>query len=206
MDWPGLIKELAPLARASVLEAFQSAASAFDAAQVNTPLRQAHFLAQAAHETGGFSRLEEGLNYSAKRILEVFKSVPSATLANRLANNPEALANYVYDDAHRRNKLGNTQPGDGWRYRGRGIFQLTGRANYEAMGKRAQLPLLIQPELAISSRYLLPIALSFWTSRGLNAFADEDDLVSITRRINGGENGLGDRAAWLARFKEALGA
>jgi len=205
MDWPGLIKELAPLARASVLEAFRSAPSVLDAAQVNTPIRQSHFLAQAAHETGGFSRLEEGLNYSAKRILEVFKSVPSATLANRLANNPEALANYVYDDAHRRSKLGNTQPGDGYRYRGRGIFQLTGRANYEAMGKRVQLPLLIQPELVNSSRYLLPIALSFWAARGLNAFADEDDLVSITRRINGGENGLEDRAAWLVRFKGALG-
>ena len=200
MDWTQIISHLAPEAATTVTEAFNTATTVFDDFNLNTPLRQAHFLAQAAHETGAFTALEENLNYSAKGLLATFPHYfQDGSTAARFARNPEAIANRVYS-----RRMGNSQPGDGWKYRGRGVFQLTGRSNYEAMGTRAMLPLLIQPILAMSSRYLLPIALHFWNSRGLSALADQDDLSTITRMINGGENGLPDRAAWLAKFKEAL--
>ena len=200
MDWTKLLSHLAPEAAPTVIEAFSAAATVFADFYLDTPLRQAHFLAQAAHETGSFTRLEENLNYSAKNLLATFpKQSPDGSTAARFARNPEAIANRVYA-----NRLGNLSPGDGWKYRGRGLFQITGRSNYEAMGKLALLPLLIQPALAMSSRYLLPIALHFWNSRGLSALADQDDLSGITRMVNGAETGLSDRAAWLTRFKEAL--
>ena len=199
MNWPGLLLQLAPEAHPNVVEAFQSADTAFADFKVNTPLLQAHALAQASHETGGFRRIEENLNYSADGLMATWSSRFPEDVAKKLARNPEAIANRAYSG-----RMGNTQPGDGWRYRGRGIFQLTGRANYASMGRLAQIPLEAQPELALASRYLLPVALHYWNSRGLSALAERDDLEGITRKINGGLNGLEDRARWLARGKDAL--
>ena len=100
-----------------------------------------------------------------------------------------------------RRDLGNVNPGDGVRYRGRGIFQLTGRANYAAMQKKIGLPLVAHPELAEGPEVALRIACEYWASRGLNAFADRDDITTITKRINGGLNGFADRKAKLAIAK-----
>jgi putative chitinase len=139
---------------------------------IDTPLRLAHFLAQCAHETGGWRYLRElgGPTYLAK-----------------------------YDG---RKDLGNTQPGDGARFRGRGVIQITGRANYTAMGKELGLDLLTHPELAEQADTAVRIACVFWAARKLNALADKDDVLAITKRINGGTNGLADRKAALARAKK----
>jgi len=101
--------------------------------------------------------------------------------------------------------LGNTQPGDGVRYKGRGLIQLTGRANYAAYGKILGLDLVGHPELAADPPTSLVVACEYWKQRGLNAFADQDDIETITRRINGGLNGIDDRRDRLARAKAALG-
>jgi len=207
--WPNVLLHVCPNAQPVAVAAFGQAATAFERHQITTPLRQAHFLAQASHETGGFRRLEESLNYSAERLLAVFaRYIDSQAMAERYERRPEALANLVYDDRNpaRRNKLGNVQDGDGWRYRGRGIFQLTGRSAYREMGRRCGLPLEDRPELVNEPQYMLAVACSFWAWRGLNLFADEDDLMGVTVRVNGGQHGLSDRAAWLVKWKEALDA
>jgi len=137
-------------------------------------LRMAHWLAQAAHETGGFVYMQElgGPSYFAK-----------------------------YDG---RADLGNTQPGDGARYHGRGLFQLTGRANYKSYGETMGLDLIDEPDLAAQPDVGLWIACEYWKRKGLNALADADDVVGITRRINGGTVGLSDRKARLAVAKSLI--
>jgi putative chitinase len=141
---------------------------------ITTPRRIRHFLAQAAHESAGFRTLVEyGDEAYFTRMYEA-----NRTLAT---------------------KLGNTQAGDGARYRGRGIFQLTGRFNYRTFGQRVSVDLENSPELAADPDTSVIIALEYWKQRGLSEFADQDDIVSVTRRINGGLNGLQDRRDYLAR-------
>ncbi len=142
---------------------------------LTTPLRIAHFMAQAAHETGGF-----------KWLREIWGPTP---------------AQLRYEG---RADLGNTQPGDGKRFMGRGIFQLTGRANYERAGKAIGQPLTAQPELAERPDIAVTTACDYWQSRGLSALADRDDVLGVTRKVNGGNNGLADRKVQLAKAKAIL--
>ena len=143
--------------------------------KINTPMRLAHFLAQAAHESDGFKTLHEywGPTPAQKR----------------------------YEG---RKDLGNVKRGDGKRYMGRGIFQLTGRANYRRIGSKLGLPLEATPELAASTRNAVLIAAHYWSDHDLNAPADADDIMTVTRRINGGLNGLDDRRRYLKRALLAL--
>lgn len=178
---------------------------------IATPLRKAHFLAQVAHESAGFTRLVENLSYSAQRIKQVGLAasprsrwralVPRAV---ELGRRPEALANAAYA-----NRLGNGDEasGDGWRYRGRGYIQLTGRENYAAASQAIfeDDTLIREPELAAIPENAIRIAAWFWQKNGCNELADDDDLVSITQRINGGLHGLADRAHWLTKFKGEFG-
>ncbi len=169
--------------------------------------RMAAFLAQIAHESGQLTRLSENLNYSAKRLTQVWpERFPTVERAAAFENNPEKLANHVYAG-----RLGNRDEasGDGWRFRGRGLIQLTGRSNYRAASRGTGLPLEDQPELldrpveaAISSAW-------FWKSKGLNGLADEpgnerENFKIITRRINGGALGLHERLTFWERAKAAL--
>lgn len=115
------------------------------------------------------------------------------------------LEEYATGSAYEwRADLGNTQPGDGTRYKGRGIFQLTGRANYITYGKKLGLDLVDNPRLASTPEVSVRVALEYWKSKNLNAFADADDIMTITRRINGGTNGLDDRIAYLAKIRKLL--
>jgi putative chitinase len=156
----------------------------FDRFGISTPERQAAFLAQALHESSDFSELEENLYYtSPARVLAVFPSrVPNLDIALLLVRNPEALANRVYAD-----RLGNGDEasGDGWRYRGRGIFQLTGKENY----LRAMLSLdrdyLLHPELVAQPEDAALTAGWYWDSNELNAWADLKQIDRITKAING---------------------
>lgn len=201
-NWPSLLRGLAPHAVDVAVAAYPTVSAVFADFQINTPLRQAHFLAQGLFETGGFTALEENLNYSAVGLIKEFPSYfVGMPTAQKFANNPEAIANRVYARAN----MGNTQPGDGWAFRGRGIFQLSGRANYTAMGKLTQLPLAVQPELVNASRYLFVIAAQFWSMRGLSPLADQDDLNGITKRINGNTVTAQARGVWLTKIKVALG-
>jgi putative chitinase len=165
-------------------------------------LRFCHFMAQVGHECGGFTIVEENLNYSAKRMVEIFgPKIHSAKItaaeAAKLVGNKEAFAERVYGlgNPTKARDLGNTQPGDGYRYRGRGFLQITGRAAYREMGKRIGVDLEANPDLAGQPLGALMTAAAFWDSRKLNTYADQDNITIITKRINGGQNGLADRKA-----------
>lgn len=156
----------------------------FERFGITTPVRQAAFIAQAAHESAKFTRLEESLWYSTpERIRAVFPSrVPSLQEAARLVRNPQALANRVYS-----NRLGNGDEasGDGWKYRGRGIFQLTGRANYMAAGDALNFDYKGHPELVATIDHACLTACWFWSTIRGNEAADVSDIDAITRRVNG---------------------
>lgn len=171
--------------------------------------RMAAFLAQIAHESGQLTRLSENLNYSAKRLMQVWPSRFS-TLQKALGyeKKPEKLANHVYAG-----RLGNgvETSGDGWRFRGRGLIQLTGRGNYRAAGQGIGLPLEEQPELLGQPEAAALSAAWFWKSHGLNELADDqshdndnEDFKTITKRINGGTVGLRERVAFWQRATSVL--
>ena len=169
-----------------------------------TRLRLAHFAAQLGHESQGFARVEENLNYTAPRLREVFgERFATNAMAEPYARNPMALANLVYSG---RNGNGPIASGDGWTYRGRGLIQLTGRANYRAAGAALDIKLESDPDQARSPWNAALIAGWFWSMRKINALADADDLVAVTKKINGGSHGLDDRRQRYARALAALAA
>lgn len=177
----------------------QSAAEHFPAYQINTPRRVAHWMAQFAHESAGFTRFEENLRYTAGRLCAVWpKRFPSLSAAQPFANNPEALANGVYGG-----RLGNTGPDDGWKYRGRGP-QLTGKDNYSACSSRTGLDLINNPDLAAKPEHFVHIACDFWAQACCNAAADADDLRAVTLKINGGYIGIAERAILLTKAEQVL--
>jgi putative chitinase len=177
---------------------------------ITTPARTAAFLSQIAYESGEFNHLLENLNYSAQRLVQVWPSrFPTLPVAIPYAGNPEKLANYIYA-----NRLGNGPPesGDGWKYRGRGLIQLTGRGNYQQAATGIGRPLVDQPDLLLQPEVAARSAAFFWKSHGLNELADDRsgdddnaDFQLITIRINGGTNGLDGRRAYWAQAKNALG-
>jgi putative chitinase len=168
--------------------------------QINTPLRLAHFLAQCGHESGGFRATSENLNYSAKGLNSIFKKYfPTEASATAYARNPQKIANKVYAN---RMANGDEASGDGFRFRGRGYIQLTGRANYTAFGKAIGEDVTGNPDV-VSGKYALLSAAWFWSNNGLNKLADGGStdavVTTITRRVNGGTIGLADR---IKHFKE----
>jgi putative chitinase len=169
---------------------------------ITTRLRKAGFIAQIAHESGGFTRFVENLNYSAKRLRQVFpRRFPSDVIANSFGNKPEKIGNSIYA-----NRLGNGPElsGDGFRYRGRGVIQLTGRENYRVFGKVLGLDLEGNPDLAATPEVAFRTAGAFWKSKGCNQLADIPDFRGITKKINGGFIGLAERQAIYERAKAVL--
>lgn len=159
--------------------------------EINTKDRMAAFLAQAGHESGGFRLCVENLNYSAKALVAVFgKYFPTMQAAALYERKPEKIANKVYG-----NRMGNGDEasGDGFRFRGRGYIQLTGKNNYVACGKDLGLDLVKDPSYLETIEGALMSACWFWRKNALNAIADKKDMNTLTRRINGGLNGLDDR-------------
>jgi len=182
---------------------------AMDRFDVRTLHRVAVFLAQIAHESDEFRRVVENLNYTAKRLMQVWpKRFTSLAKARRYERQPKKLANYVYA-----NRLGNGDDasGDGWRFRGRGLLQITGRGNYGATALALALPLEDHPELLEQPDVAALSAAQFWKSRGLNELADDrnddnddEDFVTISVIINGGRTGLESRKMYWARAQAVL--
>jgi len=171
---------------------------------ITTERRVAHFLSQCAHESGGFKRLEENLNYSAKALRSVFGRYfgePPKADADEYARNPEMIANRVYNDEYRKYKMGNVNEGDGWRFRGRGLKQLTGRYNYTKFGERVGMTAEEAAEYVATPSGAIESACWFWDTTKLNDIADTDNVVLMTKKINGGNIGLEDRQK---RYKHAL--
>ncbi|MBY4678751.1 LysM peptidoglycan-binding domain-containing protein [Marinobacterium arenosum] len=170
---------------------------------IDTPLRRAHFLAQIGHESGQLRFISENLNYSSQALRTLFsKYFPTEEMAEQCARQPQVIADILYA-----NRMGNgpADSNDGWTFRGRGLIQLTGKDNYRSCGEAIGIDLLAKPQqLADEPNCAAAGACWFWQSRNLNPLADRDDVRQITRRINGGYNGLADREALLARAKEVL--
>ena len=168
--------------------------------QINTPLRLAHFLAQCGHESGGFRATQENLNYSAKGLAGIFKKYfPTEAAAAPYARQPQKIASKVYGG-----RMGNgpESTGEGYKFRGRGYIQLTGKENYTAFGKSIGEDIISNPDV-VASKYALLSAAWFFSKNGLHKIADEgasDTVVTkITKRVNGGTIGLPDR---IKHFKE----
>jgi putative chitinase len=168
--------------------------------EINTPLRLAHFLAQCGHESGGFRVVNENLNYSAKGLLGIFKKYfPTAALAEQYQRKPEKIANRVYGG---RMGNGDETSGEGFKFRGRGYIQLTGKQNYTAFAKAIGEDVVANPDL-VASKYPLASAAWFFNKNGLHKLADGGStdavITQITKRVNGGTIGLADR---IKHFKE----
>jgi putative chitinase len=161
----------------------------FEKYDISTPKRQAAFIGQCGHESNNFRTLEENLHYSAAALMRVWPSrFPDMDTAEKYANSPEKIADKVYAG-----RMGNTEQGDGWRYHGRGLIQLTGKENYANCGTALGIDLIENPNLLTEPEYAVLSAGWFWNKKGLNLLADNQDYETITKRINGGLIGLEDR-------------
>ena len=172
----------------------------FDKYSINTLNRQACFIGQCMHESGGFKLLEENLHYSSGALMRTWPSrFPDQDTADKFANNPEKIANKVYGG-----RMGNVEDGDGWKYHGRGLIQLTGKDNYANCGSGLGVDLLSNPEWVATPEYASLSAGWFWNKKGLNELADVMDIETMTKRINGGTLGLDDRLNKIQRIMDIL--
>lgn len=172
-------------------------------AGINTPLRVAHFLAQCGEETGDMHVVEECLNYSAARLIGVWPSLYDSATAAKYAHNPQMIANRSYG-----NRYGNgpESSGDGWTYRGRGFIQLTFQLNYKNYGLARHFDALTNPDVILTDPdRTVDTACWYWQARGCNQVADKDDVVQVTRMVNGGLLNLPARQTHLVAAKKALG-
>ena len=176
---------------------------------ITTDKRIASFVSQCAHESMDFRVLEEALSYKTETLLKVFPRYfgPGKENPEEYARNPQKLANYVYMDKNRSKAgaLGNVKENDGFAMRGKGLKQVTGRANHEAFGKTVGMTAEEAAEYLLTKKGALESALWFWGSRNLNEVADTGDQVRLTKIINGGDIGLADRQARYAKAMAALG-
>jgi putative chitinase len=172
--------------------------AAFTRFEINTPERQAAFIGQCAHESANFKTLQENLNYSAKGLNATWPSrFPSEAEAQPYHRQPEKIANKVYSG-----RMGNLEEGDGWKYRGRGLIQLTGKDNYRLASDALGVNFIADPDLVLTKEYAALTAAWYWNKRGLNKEADAKDFTGMTKKINGGVIGLADR---VAHINTALG-
>jgi putative chitinase len=168
---------------------------------INTPVRQAYFIGQCAHESNNFTVLQENLNYSAEGLMRTWPSrFPTLEIANQYARQPAKIAGKVYNG-----RLGNTTEQEAAEYLGRGLIQLTGKENYANCGLGLGVDLLGHPDWLLDPKYAALSAGWFWNKKGLNALADSGDIDTMTKRINGGLIGLDDRKAKIAKALSVLG-
>lgn len=172
----------------------------FQKYDINTPKRQACFIGQCMHESGGFRLTKENLNYSASSLMKTWPSrFPDMDTAEKYEHNPVKIASKVYAG-----RMGNITPEDAGMYIGRGLIQLTGKDNYKTASDALNEDLLANPQLVEEPRYAALTAGWFWNKKGLNALADSNDIETMTKRINGGTLGLDDRKAKINMALNAL--
>lgn len=168
-----------------------------------TPVRAAHFFAQTSHETGGFKAFSENLNYSAQGLQGIFGKYFPGNLEESYARQPEKIANRVYAD---RMGNGNEASGDGWKYRGRGALQLTGKANYQAFAEYLKNPEVVSNPDLVATTYAFESAMFFFDKNKLWSICDQGvndaAILALTKRINGGTHGLDDRNAKTKKYYE----
>jgi len=172
--------------------------------EIDTPQRVAAFLAQCSHESGGFRALKENLNYRPETLVKLWPShFPNMEVANQYAHNQEKIANRAYA-----NRMGNGDEasGDGFRYCGRGLIQLTGKDNYQAFADSIQTPVEEVPEFLGTFEGAIQSACWFWENGNLNACADTGDILTMTKKINGGTIGLDDRTKQYHHALQVFGA
>lgn len=198
----GWLDELAPQALPACIEAFARGNSALlPWGILENELRLSHFLAQILHESDGLRHIEENLDYSPERLTAVWPNrFLSIGYAKQYSRNPEKLGNYVYGG-----RLGNVLVDDGYRFRGRGLIQMTGRTNYVRIGAMLGADLITDPDRAASAPYMVVIAAAIWRSSGCNEAADENNIRRVTKLINGGYVGLLSRIHWHTRVREVMG-
>ena len=197
--WPGGDAKI-PRLRAGIIA---SAPSVFAKYGITTPLLAAHVMAQISHECGAGHDVVENLNYTAGRMMQVWPSrFPAMAMAAPYAGNPRALANKVYNG-----RMGNAVGSDdGWNFRGRGASQTTGREGYARLAKATGLDLVNHPDLVNDPQRFLECGVADFILCGCLPFAKADDVLNVTRRLNGGTIGLAQRRMWLAKWKAALGS
>jgi putative chitinase len=189
----------AKLSRADAVVTAEKLQTSADRFGISTKLRVAHWLAQLVAESH-LVPIDENLNYSAKRLRQVWPNrFPTVSHARPYEWNPPALGEFVYGA-----RMGNTEPGDGYKYRGRGFIQLTGRANYRTYGRIIGFDLEGNPGLLSQIGISALVAGAYWKDRGCSSRADRDDLEAVTRAINGGLNGLEHRETALKKAKQYL--
>ena len=196
------LEKLANKIPANVLEQIPLIMEKFS---LDTPLRLAHFLSQCAHESGNFKAVTENLNYSSKGLRAIFgKYFKDDVIAKAYERKPEKIANRVYGS---RMGNGDEASGDGWKFRGRGYIQLTGKDNYSQFDKVVEDDILANPDL-VATKYPLMSAAFFFEKNNLwkicDGGADKDDVIALTKRINGGTHGLEDRLAKFNLFNSLL--
>lgn len=211
-----IVRALCPRAAPDYVAAFEQYDDQIAGAGIyETPHRLAHFLAQIFHESGGLTVVRESGTYKAARIMEIFgvgrhSAAVTAAEAAKLAGDGPALFERAYGlgNPRKARELGNTQPGDGWRYRGNGALQTTGRGAHRRLGEKAGLGDLFErdPGAVMRPQYVLVPAVGEWRETGCNALADANDIRSITKRINGGYNGLSDRVEWFNKIWKLINA
>jgi putative chitinase len=179
----------------------------FERFQIDTPMRQASFIGQTSHECANFRVLEENLNYRAATLLKLFPRTPRRTWgftpeeAAAYERQPKKIANRIYG-----NRMNNRDEasGDGFRFRGRGCIQLTGSANYHHAGKALGVDFIMEPDLVATPKYAAMTAGWFWNTHKINQYADVQDWVTMTKRINGGTIGLDDRIKHIMQALQIL--
>ena len=172
--------------------------------EINTPQRIASFIAQCAHESGGFVFLTENLNYKAESLMKIFgKYFPDINTAKAYEKKPEKIANRIYAD---RMGNGNEASGDGYKYRGRGLIQLTGKTNYTWFAASLEISPEEAAEYTQTFEGAAQSACWFWETNNINQWADKNDILTMTKRINGGTIGLEDRKKHYEHALHVLGA
>lgn len=187
---PGLVEGMAA-----------TAPTVFPKYGITTALVVAHAMAQFSEECGAGLELTENMNYTASRLLQVFPTHFTASLAAKAAHNPQMIAEIAYGG-----RMGNAPPPstDGWVYRGQGLSQCTGKDEYAALGKKVGVDLVANPGWLTDPQHALECGVADFVLCGCLPYAEQDNVVEVTRKLNGGENGLSDREAWLRKWKTAL--
>ena len=212
------LKAVMPSCRTEYVEAFEKGDVLLAQYGISTPRRLAHFLAQFGAETGGGSILYENMNYSAERLMVIFgvgrhSAAITKSEATKIAHKPELIAERVYGlgNPRKAKELGNTRPGDGYKYRGTGILQTTGGYNFKTAGDKVGVDFYTYPAAVVAPDHALKPALWEWNHSGCNALADAGNNVGISKAINlgnsqakGTPNGMSDRQTWFDRAWKVL--